>query len=99
MSPHSIAIRDLKLIHHVLNEAMGYLKSMGSKFQPRLVQAYVVHRNRSNASWRSYLDIDNIHIKADACGGDVTIRSYAYLRTSTTDAHSQFAIYGDPRTI
>lgn len=42
------------------------------------------------------LDVDNIHIKADACGGDVTIRSYAYLRTSTSAAHSEFAIYGDP---
>jgi hypothetical protein len=42
------------------------------------------------------LDIDNIHIKADACGGDVTVRSYAYLRVSTDTAHTQFAIYGDP---
>jgi hypothetical protein len=42
------------------------------------------------------LDVDNIHIKADACGGDVTIRSYAYLRTSTAAAHSEFAVYGDP---
>lgn len=45
------------------------------------------------------LDIDNIHIKADACGGDVTIRSYAYLRISTAAAHSQFAVYGDPMKI
>ncbi len=29
------------------------------------------------------LDLENIHIKADAYGGDVTIRSYAYLRVST----------------
>ena len=48
---------------------------------------------------RAMLDIDNIHIKADACGGDVTIRSYAYLRISTTAAHSSFAIYGDPAKI
>jgi MspA protein len=45
------------------------------------------------------LDIDNLHIKADACGGDVTIRSYAYLRVSTAEAHTQFAIYGDPTKI
>lgn len=45
------------------------------------------------------LDIDNLHIKADACGGDVTIRSYAYLRISTAEAHTQFAIYGDPTKI
>lgn len=42
------------------------------------------------------LDIDNIHIKADACGGDVTVRSYGYLRISTAVAHTQFALYGDP---
>jgi hypothetical protein len=45
------------------------------------------------------LDIDNIHIKADACGGDVNIRSYAYLRISTAVAHTEFAIYGDPSKI
>ena len=48
---------------------------------------------------RAMLDIDNIHIKADACGGDVTVRSYAYLRISTGAAHSSFAIYGDPAKI
>jgi hypothetical protein len=48
---------------------------------------------------RAMLDIDNIHIKADACGGDVTIRSYAYVRISTGAAHSSFAIYGDPAKI
>ena len=42
------------------------------------------------------LDIDDLHIKADACGGDVTIRSYLYLRISTQVAHAQYAIYGDP---
>ncbi|MEW5812766.1 MAG: MspA family porin [Actinomycetota bacterium] len=42
------------------------------------------------------LDVRNIHIKADACGGDVTIRSYAYLRTSSAAAHTEFATYGDP---
>lgn len=45
---------------------------------------------------RAMIDIDNIHIKADACGGDVTVRSYAYLRVSTDVAHTQFAVYGDP---
>lgn len=44
---------------------------------------------------RAMLDVDNLHIKADACGGDVTIRSYVYLRTSTAFAHTNFAIYGD----
>ncbi|WP_396885394.1 MspA family porin [Mycolicibacterium sp. CBMA 226] len=42
------------------------------------------------------LSVDNLHVKADACGGDVNIRSYAYLRISTDTAHTSFAIYGDP---
>jgi hypothetical protein len=45
---------------------------------------------------QAMIDVDNIHVKADACGGDVTIRSYGYLRVSTSAAHTQFAIYGDP---
>lgn len=48
---------------------------------------------------QAMLDIDNIHIKADACGGDVSIRSYAYLRISTAKSHTEFAIYGDPSKI
>lgn len=50
-------------------------------------------------SGKAMLDIDNLHIKADACGGDVTIRSYAYLRISTAQAHTEFAIYGDSMKI
>lgn len=42
------------------------------------------------------LGVDNLHIKADACGGDVNIRSYAYLRISTAASHFSYAIYGDP---
>ncbi|MUL50161.1 MspA family porin [Mycobacterium sp. CBMA293] len=42
------------------------------------------------------LGIDNLHIKADACGGDVSVRSYAYLRISTAASHFSYAIYGDP---
>ncbi|MEE6168014.1 MULTISPECIES: MspA family porin [unclassified Mycolicibacterium] len=42
------------------------------------------------------LGVDNLHVKADACGGDVNIRSYAYLRISTAASHFSYAIYGDP---
>ena len=55
--------------------------------------------NMALSDGHAMLDIDNIHIKADACGGDVTLRSYAYLRVSTAAAHSSFAIYGDPAKI
>jgi MspA len=48
---------------------------------------------------RAMLDLENIHIKADACGGDVTIRSYAYLRVATALTHTGFAVYGDPLKI
>lgn len=42
------------------------------------------------------LDLDNVHVKADACGGDVAVRSFASLRVSTETGHTEFAIYGDP---
>lgn len=35
-------------------------------------------------------------LKVDACGGDVTTRSYAYLQITTGDARTQLATYGDP---
>jgi MspA len=48
---------------------------------------------------RAMLDLESIHIKADACGGDVTIRSFAYLRVSTALTHTECAVYGDPLEI
>ena len=48
---------------------------------------------------RAMLDVDNIHLKVDDCGGDVSIRSYAYLRISTAAAHTSLAVYGDPLKI
>lgn len=45
------------------------------------------------------VDVTNLHIKADACGGPVTIRSFAYLRIGTDSERSEFAIYGDPTQI
>jgi len=42
------------------------------------------------------LDVTNVHIKADACGGPVTIRSFAYVRIGTEIERSEFAVYGDP---
>lgn len=45
---------------------------------------------------QAMIDVDNVHVKADGCGGPVTIRAYAFLRISTSTAHTQFAVYGDP---
>jgi MspA len=42
------------------------------------------------------LDVTNLHITADACGGAVTIPSFAYLRISADIERSEFAVYGDP---
>jgi hypothetical protein len=64
--------------------------------QPGVIVDLPLSNMTLGQSGQAMLDIDNIHIKADACGGDVTIRSYAYLRISTDSAHSQFAVYGDP---
>ncbi|WP_079611841.1 MspA family porin [Mycobacteroides abscessus] len=67
--------------------------------QPGVITDLPLANMTLNDSGKAMLDIDNLHIKADACGGDVTIRSYAYLRTSTASAHTEFAIYGDPMRI
>lgn len=64
--------------------------------QPGVIVDLPLSNMTLNQDGRAMLDIDNIHIKADACGGDVTVRSYAYLRISTDSAHTQFAVYGDP---
>lgn len=67
--------------------------------QPGVIVDLPLTNMTLNDGGTAMLDIDNLHIKADACGGDVTIRSYAYLRISTQAAHTTFAIYGDPAKI
>ncbi|WP_420831897.1 MspA family porin [Mycolicibacterium austroafricanum] len=73
--------------------AAGFVQTV---LQPGVIVDLPLSNMTLGPSGQAMLDIDNIHIKADACGGDVTIRSYAYLRVSTEAAHTQFAIYGDP---
>ena len=67
--------------------------------QPGVIVDLPLANMSLNSAGQAMLDIDNLHIKADACGGDVTIRSYAYLRISTAQAHTEFAIYGNPSRI
>ena len=74
----------------------GVAGFMQTVLQPGVITDLPLTNMALNESNHAMLDVDNLHIKADACGGDVTIRSYAYLRTSTDAAHTQFAIYGDP---
>lgn len=64
--------------------------------QPGVIVDLPLSNMMLNDKGEAGLDVDEIHIKADACGGDVTLRSYAYLRISTQVAHTQYAIYGDP---
>jgi MspA len=73
--------------------AAGFVQTV---LQPGVIVDLPLSNMTLGPSGRAMLDIDNIHIKADACGGDVTVRSYAYLRISTESAHTQFAVYGDP---
>ena len=73
--------------------AAGFVQTV---LQPGVIVDLPLSNMALNGNGLAMLDIDNIHIKADACGGDVTVRSYAYLRVSTDVAHTQFAIYGDP---
>jgi hypothetical protein len=67
--------------------------------QPGVIVDLPLANMSLNDGGTAMLDIDNIHIKADACGGDVNIRSYAYLRISTAKEHTEFAVYGDPSKI
>lgn len=73
--------------------AAGFVQTV---LQPGVIVDLPLSNMALNGGGLAMIDIDNIHIKADACGGDVTVRSYAYLRVSTEAAHTQFAIYGDP---
>ncbi len=73
--------------------AAGFVQTV---LQPGVIVDLPLANMTLSDSGTAMLDIDNIHIKADACGGDVTIRSYAYLRISTAQAHTEFAVYGDP---
>ena len=64
--------------------------------QPGVIVDLPLSNMTLNDKGQAALDMDDLHIKADACGGDVTIRSYLYLRISTQVAHTQYAIFGDP---
>lgn len=76
--------------------AAGFVQTV---IQPGVIVDLPLANMALSDSGQAMLDIDNIHIKADACGGDVNIRSYAYLRISTAQAHTEFAVYGDPSKI
>lgn len=73
--------------------ATGYMQTV---LEPGVIVDLPMSNMALSPNGHATLDITGLHIKADACGGDVTIRSYAYLRVSTADAHSSYAIYGDP---
>jgi hypothetical protein len=54
----------------------------GWNLAPAWVITELPMANMALSDGRAMLDIDNIHIKADACGGDVTIRSSTAPRAS-----------------
>ena len=90
-------IADIGLLD--LGVSAGLSGFVQTVLQPGVIVDLPLSNMALSEDGRAMIDIDNIHIKADACGGDVTIRSYGYLRISTDTAHTQFAIYGDPITI
>lgn len=73
--------------------AAGFVQTV---LQPGVIVDLPLSNMALSDGGQAMIDLDNIHVKADACGGDVTIRSYGYLRVSTSAAHTQFALYGDP---
>jgi hypothetical protein len=42
------------------------------------------------------LGLQDVHLKVDACGGPVTVRSYATLAVATDVEQTQLSVYGDP---
>lgn len=46
-----------------------------------------------------YLDMQEVHVKVDACGGPVTVRSYATMAVGTDVQQSQVSVYGDPKVL
>jgi hypothetical protein len=46
-----------------------------------------------------YLDMQDVHVKVDACGGPVTVRSYATMAVGTDIQQTQLSVYGDPMVI
>lgn len=73
--------------------AAGFLETI---LQPGVIVDLPMSNMALSPGGTATLSVDNLHIKADACGGDVTIRSYAYLRISTAAEHTSYAVYGDP---
>lgn len=80
----------------IASGAAGFVQTV---VQPGVIVDLPLANMTLSNGGQAMLDVDNIHIKADACGGDVTIRSYAYLRISTAVAHTEMAVYGEPRKI
>lgn len=42
------------------------------------------------------LDMQDVHLKVDACGGQVTMRSYATMAVATEVQQTQISVYGEP---
>ena len=74
----------------------GYLQT---NLQPGVITDLPMASMPLSPGGLGMLDVTNVHIKADACGGPVTIRSFAYLRIGTDVERSEFAVYGDPTQI
>lgn len=71
----------------------GYLQT---NLQPGVITDLPMASMPLGTAGYGMVDVTNLHIKVDACGGPVTIRSFAYIRISTDVERSEFAIYGDP---
>lgn len=45
------------------------------------------------------LDMQDVHLKVDACGGPVTVRSYATFAVASAVQQTQLSVYGDPYVV
>ncbi|WP_307787180.1 MspA family porin [Mycolicibacterium mengxianglii] len=78
---------------------LGGTDSLGGYLQTNLQPGVITSLPMGNmvlARNLGRLDLQDVHLKVDACGGPVTVRSYATMAVATDVAQTQLSVYGDP---
>lgn len=79
--------------------SVGGTGSLGGYMQTNLQPGVITTLPMGNmpvVAHVGHLDMQDVHIKVDACGGPVTIRSYATLAAASDVQQTQVSTYGDP---
>lgn len=78
---------------------VGGTGSIGGFMQTDLQPGVITTIPMSNmplVTHTGHLDMQDVHLKVDACGGPVTLRSYATMAIGTDIERTQLSVYGDP---